>query len=84
MIKIIPAENGYVIIDKSDEKPSTFVVAFDSEKSEAECFRDLVYTLQDILGHHGSRHDLKRFYGVIAPGDKREEFTDKHLEVIYG
>ena len=90
-IKVKKAINGFVIETKEAAdadgfvKENTAVFEFDETKHETEAFRSFVYDLAELLEVGGSRYDEKRFYAIVAPGDKHPEFNDSLLgKVIFG
>ena len=86
-IQIESVENGYIITEYEETENNTTIekkTVIVERNTEAETFRDLVYHVQDLIGHSDSRYDEKRYYGVIAPGDKNDNFTEAHSKVIFG
>jgi len=79
-IKIENAINGWVLTDHVDSEGivRTVFAHEDTEKSEAEAFRDLLYTLIDLCGPHAnnSRYAKHRIYIEIRPGDKCEATSE--------
>ena len=75
--------NGY-IVTKLDEESKEVTVFESKHDSDVESVRDLLGHIESEIGHSSSRHDDKRIYVIIAPGDKHEKFTEAHSEVIWG
>lgn len=82
-VKIRKANNGFILEGHGHDN-ATLVFEFGDGKEECEAFRELANTLSDSFGLFGGRHDDKRFYGIIAPGDKHEDFQDYHSYAIFG
>ena len=85
-LEIERARNGYIItlppeneehIEQKivvQEKEYTF---HDSPKEEFECFRDLVFHLQEIFGINNSKHKTIGYINGICSEDKRWKFQEQ-------
>jgi hypothetical protein len=62
-LTVTRAENGYIV------KTSDSVTVVEAE--DADAAQTLAYALWNYFGIAGDRHDDKRPYVIIAPGDKR-------------
>jgi len=72
--------NGYILsIDDGEGHFEEYIYE--------DTIEGLKYLLSDVatnLGDSGSRHDDKRIYVVIAPGDKSNKFLSKHAKFLFG
>lgn len=86
MIEIKMAVNGWILVDKTDtDLPDQVrVFSYTDERTEAEAFRDLLYTLKDLVGPSESRYSQYRLYTIIRPGDKNDSFTEDDANAIWG
>lgn len=83
MIIIERAENGFILIVANDEEDTEKYV-FDVEASgEHEAIVNMLYTITSHLGHYGSKHDAKRIYIKVAPGENHSDFKDEH-DILIG
>lgn len=69
MIKIIRADNGYIIKDTDFE--TVQVIAFDGDDDKS-AIRHLLYTMLEMLGETSGKYDKERIHIVTLPGDKYE------------
>lgn len=69
MIKIIRADNGYIIKDTDFE--ITQVIEFDSDDDKS-AIKHLLYTMLEMLGECDGKYDSERIYIVTLPGDNYE------------
>ena len=91
-ISIRRADNGYIVerFEETEMDGEGRMVAQVFADKDTEEFHDVdslrlaLYAVAEALGYNGSRHDEKRLYLVIAPGDKSEKFTEAHSKVIFG
>lgn len=69
-IKIEKAENGFSV----------------RTEGNLYVFSDIQSLLRFLLGEIGpstSRYDSERVYVVLAPGDKHENFTEEHGNILF-
>lgn len=80
------AANGFIVSYLCEESGEYVEHVFEYEADEQipATFKNAVSLLQDILAVTGSRHDAKRYYGIVAPGDKHSDFEDYHADAIWG
>lgn len=78
-ITIDTAPNGYVLSVDGE-----YVQIISDEKGEVQAGADLLRDLTEHLGLAGSRHDEKRIYVTVAPGDKHDDFTGEMSNVFFG
>ena len=83
LITIRRVNNGYVLISKQDDEQLELVFEVKLEGDKEVSVRDLLHAILDELGMTGSRHDAKRIYVKVAPGEKHDNFKDEH-EILIG
>jgi hypothetical protein len=85
-LEIEKASNGYIITlpaENEEHIEQKIVVQekehnlHDSTKEEFECFRDLVFHLQEIFGIDNSKHKTIGYINGICSEDMRWEFQEK-------
>jgi hypothetical protein len=82
--------NGYIIKqlveDLDDDSMSALkeaITVVEDQPSDADTMKTLLDNVIDLFGESGSRHDAKRVYAVVLPGDKHPDFNDLHLDIIF-
>lgn len=78
MIKIIRADNGYII--KDSDFDSVQVIAFDGDDDKS-AIRHLLYTMLEMLGETGGKYDKERIHIVTLPGDN---YDGPHTKAVKG
>jgi len=75
MIKIQYAQNGWLLTHSEEGEPDRLFVFShtESDQSEVEAFRDLLWQVNNIYGPSTSRYSEHRIYIRIEPGDKHEK-----------
>jgi hypothetical protein len=78
MIRIQYAENGWLLTHSEDGESDKLHVFshYDDEQTEAEAFRDLLATVNGLLGPSSSRYSAHRIYIRVEPGDKHASHPD--------
>ena len=85
-LEIERARNGYIITlppENEEHNEQKIVVQekeytfHDSTKEEFECFRDLVFHLQEIFGINNSKHKTIGYINGICSEDKRWKFQEQ-------
>ena len=79
MIKIQYCENGWILTHTEEGEPDRlFVFSYtESDQSEVEAFRDLLWQVNDIYGPSTSRYSEHRIYIKVQPGDKHEDYKEE-------
>ena len=72
------ARNGYILQYKDDEGELSQEVYAEDD------IQGLLFGVMEVAGYCGGRHSAERVYIVKAPGDKHEDFTEEHANVIWG
>jgi hypothetical protein len=65
MITIRHAANGFIVEHDEEMHPSVY-------GDTVEDMQEMLYDILTFVGHTGSRHDAKRIYIRVEPGDKYE------------
>jgi len=63
-IRVYRTRNGYVIRD-----PDARYVIEERDGQEAEAARDMLWQVNELIGHVGTKHDERRVRIDLEPGD---------------
>lgn len=84
-VTIEKAQNGYILeydYEYDDGVTVQQKILVQENECEAKTFQNLVYELMDQLEVYPLR-DEPRFYAVVAPHPKSDDFTDAHEKVLF-
>jgi hypothetical protein len=80
-VTIKTVSNGLILTHKIEDETAQEV--FEYSDNEVDKFAEFLYRLSDLIGPSTGRHDAKRIYIKVAPGDKYlDTLTESEQEAV--